>query len=866
MNPEQAFDGFFEGLPSLEGSGDYGSGVFGQWMVDEAGFPAYAHSYQGPEDQWHLIGNDRIIATAHAEGYVQLYDWSRAGKVINRWDPAHGEYAGGFSFLHVNGQDFCTLRSRLPEGASQQRRFGMGYFEKETALAGLRIIERIEAPPGDGPVLLSTKRVKNESGARFTFHLTEFWAVNLHQITVAPILTHGLDRLVDRHRRRLKRRFTCITGWAPDNGRLQIEFAPYRRFLVPDVQRRAFSDWHPKPVFLVALDPPGNGEDFAVISDGDAFFGGEGLAHPPGARGLADGALLQYARASHARSILAMRRKVTLENGEAAAWRFGFGCAACEDQNSWLKGQRQADEKQPHQAQASLCAPEVPWLDRELRWHAYYLRAGAQFNDFIGAHFVDQGSAYAYLQGATGAPRDLALFAMPLVYLRPDLAKEQLRFMMRLQRAKDGGFPYALGGHGLASGLGVHSWSSDLDLFFFMALGEYLGATRDHTFLDEENHYYPPTAGRTGSVLDHVRASFTHLVERVGLGRHGLIRCGTGDWNDVLLAFSRIPPLTAWRGESALNAGMAAFVLPALAGLIDETDAELAEHMRRFAGAQRQALRQLWTGQWVARGYGGLGEEVLGRDRLFLDAQGPGVLGGIWSPEEAQTIFGHVQSLCVDPQAVGARCLWPPMRGLLLEPGSDTNGGTWAAIDAWTAWAWSKVDPGVSWRFFLSSTLAARAEAYPGVWYGVWSGPDAYNAHYHPRPGETFNLNATPMTLFPVMNMNRHAGPLLAAIKQAGIGFDAQGLVIAPRLPFDRFTLHLPLIGIAYLPGRHRGYYTPICEGIFRFAVQPPAGLTPDAVHLTINGEPGTFTRNDAGQICFNAAAAPGQRITWEIT
>jgi hypothetical protein len=288
--------------------------------------------------------------------------------------------------------------------------------------------------------------------------------------------------------------------------------------------------------------------------------------------------------------------------------------------------------------------------------------------------------------------------------------------------------------------------------------------------------------------------------------------------------------------------------------------------MRRFAETQRQAIQQLWTGQWVARGYGGLGGEVLGHDRLFLDAQGPGVLGGAWTPGQAQTIFDQVQALCVDPQPAGARCLWPPMRGPLLEPGSDTNGGTWAAIDAWTAWAWSKVDPAAAWRFFLKTTLAARAEAYPEVWYGVWSGPDAYNAHYHPRPGETFNLNATPMTLFPVMNMNRHAGPLLAAIKQAGIGFDAQGLIIAPRLPFDRFTLHLPLIGIAYLPGRHRGYYTPVCKGTFHFAVQPPAGLTRDTAQLTVNGKRAHFEWNDAGQICFSVTRASLRRIVWEIT
>ena len=86
------------------------------------------------------------------------------------------------------------------------------------------------------------------------------------------------------------------------------------------------------------------------------------------------------------------------------------------------------------------------------------------------------------------------------------------------------------------------------------------------------------------------------------------------------------------------------------------------------------------------------------------------------------------------------------MDGLILDPGSDTDGGTWAAIDAWTAWAWSRVDPQAAWDFFRGTTLAARAEAYPDIWYGIWSGPDSYNATYHAHPGETFNALVTPMT------------------------------------------------------------------------------------------------------------------------
>ena len=46
-------------------------------------------------------------------------------------------------------------------------------------------------------------------------------------------------------------------------------------------------------------------------------------------------------------------------------------------------------------------------LDRELRWRSASLQATAVYDDFFGTHVVPQGSAYLYLHGLDGAPRDL---------------------------------------------------------------------------------------------------------------------------------------------------------------------------------------------------------------------------------------------------------------------------------------------------------------------------------------------------------------------------------------------------------------------------------------------------------------------------
>jgi hypothetical protein len=271
-------------------------------------------------------------------------------------------------------------------------------------------------------------------------------------------------------------------------------------------------------------------------------------------------------------------------------------------------------------------------------------------------------------------------------------------------------------------------------------------------------------------------------------------------------------------------------------------------------------------GDWLARGYLGYGDAMLGSDRIFLDSQSFPILGDVWDASRVERVLAAVRSQCVEPQGVGALALWPPMRGPLLEPGSDTNGGTWSAIDSWLAWAWSKHNPRAAWDFFLSTTLAARAEAYPDVWYGVWSGPDSYNAHYHPRPGETFRLNATPMIDYPIMNMNRHSGLLLGAIKLAGIEPRSGVLSIDPCVPFASFATRMPLVGFTYANGRHRGYYRPVVAGTFRFAVRSPQGVNPQEANLSLDGRNCSFDVDSGGCIRFESPGEPGDRITWEIS
>jgi hypothetical protein len=74
--------------------------------------------------------------------------------------------------------------------------------------------------------------------------------------------------------------------------------------------------------------------------------------------------------------------------------------------------------------------------------------------------------------------------------------------------------------------------------------------------------------------------------------------------------------------------------------------------------------------------------------------------------------------------------------------------------------------------------MDTRMHAYPHIWYGIWTGPDSYNAHYAQRPGEAFFHLPTPMCDFPALNMNLHACFLHSLIRVLGFNAIFEGYLI----------------------------------------------------------------------------------------
>lgn len=789
-------------------------GHFGVWTADEDGLPAFDVQPTRPAVDlvlpagdvtglWHHLGNDEVTAMAHVGGWTTLWATARGTVRLtgprSRWGPTDG-----------------TGRPSTRRGIGA--RWGLGYAAWRLEGDGWEARRRVWVPPGDRPLLVVDVELVGTGGPLpgSVRAWEERWVTEPRHL-----FTGGL---MSRYRRppagyppaqallwrglygssHLSRRLTdaARTSVAPllrrrpraGSGGRSVVTPP--RWSVPDPRRPPTS-----PTTRAATTPVGAAwVDLAVpwlavvALDDDRPVSVRGpalsvqLADRPGPHRLRFAVVLPE-DPSDLESLAAQAR--TLDASEAArSWAGLLDLTLDADPPTPSSGDL-PPESGPGSPRDGGPPSEVPArVGREARWHAVQL-VGARQRDAHLGRYVAQGSAYQFVHGLHGAPRDYALFAVPLAWFAPAASRDLLEVMLRMG-SRDGTTHYAHTGRGRTTSGGIHAAPTDLPIFLLWAITEYIWTTGDRGFLDQ---HVPFTDGGGSSVRDRIGLATHTLVERVGFGPHGLLRVGSGDWADPISAM--VPDRRAFhrRGESGFNTAFAAYALPRAADLIAPDDPELAREMRATGDALAGAMAATWTGEWFLRGYDGRGGPV-GDRHLFLDGQVWALIGGIGTPSQRASLVAAIADHNDDPSPVGATILDRPhpVRAGMLAPGWDCNGGVWAAIGGLLTWAYALHDPPRAWRSVADHSLAAHATAYPHIWFGIWSGPDAYNAHFSEEPGGTFVQPATPMTEHPIGNANAHAGPLLGLLRTLGLEAGPDGPVVADRGPrAPRWELRTPV-------------------------------------------------------------------------
>jgi hypothetical protein len=834
---------------------------------------------------------------AHASGGIEIYTQDRGHKWINHvdtWnDPQHPDYppqlGGGFNYYTVGGLGAARVGSTrfedLPVNRATQmqtRRFGVGYFETVTRDAQITVRRRVFAPDAAARALVAQVTVENPTSRPQRYEVVEFWDVNLHQITLELLTSDlglaGVTELIDRRRRDLAAQFQQHVEWRADQ---RVAVVTTRAKNMPsgihdrlDVSR---TDYFPDALFLTVLDD-GAAPDGVWLSDTELWEGSErtppaALARPgdAGSRALdLDGA------GQHA--VLAVRVPVDVPAHDAATRRFAFGYApggaAPDAAIAELRGRGAALQQETEAAWHSRLVwaafpglPDAGVVQREIAWATYNSLALTSFDEYRNVLLLGQGGAYKYIHGIDGAMGDLALFAEAVTLIDPRIARDTLTYALATQL---GGaqhtpwrFPYATTGVGAFSDVIIYDQRSDAYYFLPAAIGRYVALTRDYAFLDQQVPFYPRASGENGDVTEHIRRALDYGTGTLGFGARGIVAIGTGDYADGIAALAT-EPATPTGTSSTYNAGAIVYGFPLVADVIEARDAALAERIRTLAASQADALNQrAWEGHYFYRGFVDSGNP-LAPQIFFLEPQVLPVLAGIVDPmrraaalnevvQQLETSIGALSTVAIGSDSgVGG-----PDRPLV--------GGIWPVANAWLTGAYARRDPNEAWSSFVRNTLAAHAEKYPDLWYGIWTGPDSFNGPDNERPGEADAHQVTALTDYPALNAHMHTSPLRALMDLAGVAGTRDGLRITPRVPTEAFTVEWPRLQLRSTPHVMTGAVVAAADGPLVMEVALPSGLRAAAeVRVTVDGRAADATVT-AGIVRFALPAHAGAAVSFRI-
>jgi hypothetical protein len=726
------------GQPRAGGRKDRRVSLFGEW-VTRAGLPAFAYDADqdtlpeaewdptvGPRTRrhWVMLGNEAIRLQAANDGTVALFDEGDGLRWLTAPDPA----GTGVSLLLDGDAVWGTEYGRRAGSAPSLRTFGPTWFQVRDVHAGLVLERTILCPEGAVPWVLVRVRLsldRRAGGARAVRHV-ERWA--------------------------LRPRFLNL-----------LETAEQRRIRA---ERAVAYDVTVSATRLVAA------ERFAAPGEGAVGNAAASLIGPP-----ATFVLEALGRsAGEARTLLEGSPHPTLEFETPLVLKPGAR------RELWFRFGRPATDPIPQPARlvtASLrglaarlpdaTARPAPEARREIPWHAALLTGGLAVDRVIGGHTLDQGSAYSYSIGFNGAARDPLQHALPLVYLAPSLALSVLRNTCAWA-TPEGDLPYALDAAKRPTNLLFRP--SDQNLWALWLAAEYAAATGDLASFDEPLPYHPIRGTTPVPLREHLRRQFRFFTDVVGRGAHGHVRILNADWNDVAIAESGVDrELMIARGSSVLNSAMAAWVLDVFAGLAERLgDAGLGREARAQAADLRQLVAQAWNGRWFHRAYAPGGNPI-GDTQCWLEGQPWAILCGAADASQAQSLLATIDEGHRAGSPLGARLRWPATAEELATGtwGEGTGGGIWYAITMTLVWAAARVTPALAWDEWRRMTLAGHTAAYPGIWEGTLSGPDAWNAPESRRAGRTWAAPPISMQAFPVNNMHSHAQPLLAYLRLLGV-------------------------------------------------------------------------------------------------
>ena len=318
-------------------------------------------------------------------------------------------------------------------------------------------------------------------------------------------------------------------------------------------------------------------------------------------------------------------------------------------------------------------------------WNAYQCFMTFTWSRAASFVYCGQRNGYGY--------RDTVQDIQGIIHLAPEMAKEQITFMLSAQVSNGGGLPLVKYTHNpghedtpddpsYVKETGHPAYRADDALWLFPTVYKYIAETGDTKYIDE---IIPYADKEEDSVYAHLKRAINFSMER--LGNHKMPAGLHADWNDCLRLGKA--------GEStfvAMQLYMAFSIISKFAEF--ENDKEYIEYVNKEQEALGKILNELcWEDDRFIRGFTEKGTVIGSKNdpeaSMWLNPQSWSVISGLATKDQAEAALESVhRELATDN---GAMLMAPAYRNhafdgalmLLFNASTKENGGIFSQPQGW---------------------------------------------------------------------------------------------------------------------------------------------------------------------------------------
>ncbi|MBQ9136981.1 MAG: N,N'-diacetylchitobiose phosphorylase [Lachnospiraceae bacterium] len=355
--------------------------------------------------------------------------------------------------------------------------------------------------------------------------------------------------------------------------------------------------------------------------------------------------------------------------------------------------------------------PDAAFNSMVNTWNAYQCFITFTWSRAASFVYCGQRNGYGY--------RDTVQDIQGIIHLDPEMAADQIRFMLSAQVNNGGGLPLVKYTHNAGHEdtpddesyvreTGHPAYRADDALWLFPTIWKYVAETGNKDFINE---VIPYANKEEGTVYDHLKRAINFSMER--LGDHKMPAGLHADWNDCLRLGKK--------GESTFVALQLYYAFTVMKGFaVDMNDTEYIAYLEACQKELGDIIQnECWEDDRYIRGFKEDGQVIGSKHdpeaNMWLNPQSWAVISGLASKEQAEAALESVHREL--NTKYGVRVMAPSYvdhafdgaMALLFNPSTKENGGIFSQPQGWIILAESLMGHGNrAFEYFTESSPASQ--------------------------------------------------------------------------------------------------------------------------------------------------------------